>query len=61
MEFLWDIFLFYMIVGLVINWGVGLWGMLFEEVEIDPMGFILTIPVWPLTVWNIITSFTDRS
>lgn len=54
-----EFILFYFGVGLIVNWGVALWGMIFEYEDIDPMGFILTIPIWPLTVWNIITSFTN--
>lgn len=58
-----DLFIFYMAVGLVTNWAVALYCLFtgeFDEMEVDPMNFFLTIPIWPLTIWNVITSFTNK-
>lgn len=52
-----------MIIGLVINWGVALFALYTDDegiVEIDAMNFFLTIPIWPLTLYNIISSFFEK-
>lgn len=58
-----DYFIYYMSVGLVINWLVALFALFTDEegiVEIDAMNFFLTIPIWPVTLYNIISSFFER-
>lgn len=60
---IFDIIVFYMIVGLIVNWGlalVAIYGDDIGEVEVDFMGFFLTIPVWPLTIYSLISSFFGR-
>lgn len=59
-----DYFIFYMGVGLVINWLVALFALYVDNegfVEVDAMNFFLTIPVWPITLYNIICSFFERN
>lgn len=55
-----DILIYYMIVGLVINWGVALYTIFVfdedHEIEVDAMNFFLTIPIWPITLWEIISA-----
>ncbi len=58
-----DYFIFYMSVGLVINWLVALFALFTDDegfVEVDAMNFFLTIPVWPITLFNIISSFFEK-
>lgn len=58
-----EYFYFYMGVGLVINWIIALTALYANDdgmVEVDAMNFFLTIPAWPLTLWNIISSFFER-
>lgn len=58
-----DYFIFYMGVGLVINWIIALIAIYADDegvVEVDAMNFFLTIPAWPNTLWNIISGFFER-
>lgn len=58
-----EYFIYYMGVGLIINWLVALFALYTDDeglVEIDAMNFFLTIPTWPLTLWNIISNLSER-
>ncbi len=58
-----DYFIFYMGVGLVINWLVALFALFTDDeglVEVDAMNFFLTIPAWPYTLYNFICSFFNK-
>ena len=58
-----DIFYLYMIIGLVVNWGVSLFALYGDEgdeIEIDAFNFFLTIPTWPITVYNIVRSLISK-
>lgn len=52
-----------MIVGLIINWGLALVALLGSEdefMEVNMSHLLLTIPVWPLTLWQLVSSFTGK-
>lgn len=51
-----DFIIYYLIIGYVINNILGLIALYETEgqAEIDMGGFILTIPIWPYTLYNAI-------
>lgn len=58
-----DYFIYYMGVGLIINWLIALFALYTDDegfVEVDAMNFFLTIPIWPITLFNIISSFFEK-
>lgn len=60
---MFELFMFYMGVGLVLNWVIALYVMFTDPdrvYELDVANFFLTIPIWPLTLYEIISSFFVR-
>lgn len=58
-----DILIFYVIVGYTINNIVALVALYGDdegEVEIDFPNFILTIPAWPYTLYNVIAAIFSK-
>lgn len=50
-----------MLVGLAVNWIMSLYVLMTEEyAEVDFMGFVLTIPIWPYTLYEIIAAFFNK-
>lgn len=58
-----DFAIFYLIVGYIVNNTIALIGLYGadedEDVEVDGMGFLLTIPVWPYTLFRFIQAYTQ--
>lgn len=61
-----DFILFYLGVGVVVNWAVVIFLIFVAEVEneddvaIDYGHAIATVPVWPYTVFTLISGLLDR-
>ena len=58
-----DFIVFYMVVGYFINNAVALiaiYGDDGDELGIDLTNFILTIPIWPVTLFEVIASIFSK-
>lgn len=58
-----DMFIFYMIVGYFVNNIIALVALYEDggdDAEIDFTNFILTIPIWPLTLYQVIAALLSK-
>lgn len=59
-----DILIFYMIVGYFVNNAIALIALYGDdegaETEVDFTNFILTIPIWPVTLYEVIAAIFSK-